>query len=158
DASGHSVGLPNGQMGNSEVGHLNIGAGRIVRMDISRIDHAIETGDFFLNPALVGAVEHAKRHGTALHLMGLGSDGGVHSWHEHLSALLRLAHDRGLSRVFVHCFLDGRDTPPQSANTFVEELVGVAEQIGVGRVASLVGRYYAMDRDKRWDRVARGYR
>jgi 2,3-bisphosphoglycerate-independent phosphoglycerate mutase len=126
-------------------------------MDISRIDHVIETGDFFLNPALVGAVEHAKRNGTALHLMGLVSHGGVHSWHEHLYALLRLAHDRGLSRVFVHCFLDGRDTPPQSANTFVAELVEVAAQIGAGRVGSLIGRYYAMDRDKRWDRVSRAY-
>ncbi len=158
DASGHSVGLPNGQMGNSEVGHLNIGAGRIVRMDISRIDHAIETGDFLLNPALVGAVEHAKRHGTTLHLMGLVSHGGVHSWHEHLYALLRLAHDNGLSRVMVHCFLDGRDTPPQSANTYVEELSTVMQQIGVGRIASVVGRYYAMDRDKRWDRVERAWK
>jgi 2,3-bisphosphoglycerate-independent phosphoglycerate mutase len=157
DASGHAVGLPNGQMGNSEVGHLNIGAGRIVRMDISRIDHAIESGDFFLNPALVGAVEHAKRRGTTLHLMGLVSHGGVHSWHEHLYALLRLARDRGLGRVVVHCFLDGRDTPPQSANIYLEELRDVMAQIGVGRIASIVGRYFAMDRDKRWDRVARAY-
>jgi 2,3-bisphosphoglycerate-independent phosphoglycerate mutase len=157
DASGHSVGLPEGQMGNSEVGHLNIGAGRIVRMDISRIDHAIETGDFFENPVLVGAVEHAKRRGTALHLMGLVSHGGVHSWHEHLYALLRLARDRELRRVFVHCFLDGRDTPPQSADVFVQELVEVMGTIGVGRVASVVGRYYAMDRDKRWERVERAY-
>lgn len=158
DASGHSVGLPNGQMGNSEVGHLNIGAGRIVRMDISRIDHAIESGDFSLNPALVGAVEHAKRHGTTLHLMGLVSHGGVHSWHEHLYALLRLARDRELTRVAVHCFLDGRDTPPQSADSFVAELIDKMREIGVGRVASVVGRYYAMDRDKRWDRVERAYR
>jgi 2,3-bisphosphoglycerate-independent phosphoglycerate mutase len=157
DASGHSVGLPNGQMGNSEVGHLNIGAGRIVRMDISRIDHAIETGDFFNNPALVGAVENAKRHGTDLHLMGLVSPGGVHSWHEHLYALLRLAKERELRRVFVHCFLDGRDTPPQSADTYVMELMSTMETIGVGRIASIVGRYYAMDRDKRWDRVERAY-
>ncbi len=158
DASGHSVGLPNGQMGNSEVGHLNIGAGRIVRMDISRIDHAIESGDFFSNPVLVGAIEHAKRHGSALHLMGLVSHGGVHSWHEHLFALLRMAHERQLGRVFVHCFLDGRDTPPQSAATYVEELQNVMAQIGVGRIASIVGRYYAMDRDKRWDRVERAYK
>jgi 2,3-bisphosphoglycerate-independent phosphoglycerate mutase len=158
DASGHSVGLPNGQMGNSEVGHLNIGAGRIVRMDISRIDHAIETGDFFENPALVGAVEHAKRSGTTLHLMGLVSHGGVHSWHEHLYALLRLSKQRELSRVVVHCFLDGRDTPPQSADTYVAELLEVMTGMGIGRVASVVGRYYAMDRDKRWDRTERAYR
>ncbi len=157
DASGHCVGLPEGQMGNSEVGHLNIGAGRIVRMDISRIDHAIETGDFFLNPVLVGAVEHAKRHGTALHLMGLVSPGGVHSWHEHLYALLRLARDRSLRRVFVHCFLDGRDTPPESAAGHVDDLKRVAAGIGVGEIATVVGRYYAMDRDKRWDRVERAY-
>jgi 2,3-bisphosphoglycerate-independent phosphoglycerate mutase len=157
DASGHSVGLPQGQMGNSEVGHLNIGAGRIVRMDISRIDHAIETGDFFHNPALVGAVEHAKRNGTDLHLMGLVSHGGVHSWHEHLYAILRLARDRELRRVYVHCFLDGRDTPPQSADVYVQELNDIAATIGVGRVASIVGRYYAMDRDKRWERVARAF-
>jgi 2,3-bisphosphoglycerate-independent phosphoglycerate mutase len=127
-------------------------------MDISRIDHAIETGDLFLNPALVGAVEHAKRNGTTLHLMGLVSHGGVHSWHEHLYALLRLAHDRDLSSVAVHCFLDGRDTPPQSANVYVAELLDVMATVGVGRVASVVGRYYAMDRDKRWDRVERAYR
>jgi 2,3-bisphosphoglycerate-independent phosphoglycerate mutase len=157
DASGHSVGLPEGQMGNSEVGHLNIGAGRIVRMDISRIDHAIETGDFFENPVLIGAVEHAKRNGTTLHLMGLVSHGGVHSWHEHLYALLRLSRDRELKRVVVHCFLDGRDTPPQSADVYVQELLQIMETIGVGRIASIVGRYYAMDRDKRWDRVKRAY-
>jgi 2,3-bisphosphoglycerate-independent phosphoglycerate mutase len=158
DASGDAVGLPDGQMGTSEVGHLNMGAGRIVRMDISRIDHAIETGDFLENPALVGAVEHAKRYGTTLHLMGLVSHGGVHSWHEHLFALLRLAHVRELQRVVVHAFLDGRDTPPQSASVYVGELVDVMAKIGVGRVASLVGRYYAMDRDKRWERVERAYR
>lgn len=157
DASGHAVGLPNGQMGNSEVGHLNIGAGRIVRMDISRIDHAIETGDFFLNPVLLGAIEHAKRNGTTLHLMGLVSHGGVHSWHEHLYALLRMARDNGLQRVAVHCFLDGRDTPPQSGAGFVQELIDRATEIGVGRVATVVGRYYAMDRDKRWDRVERAW-
>lgn len=158
DASGHSVGLPNGQMGNSEVGHLNIGAGRIVRMDISRIDCAIESGDFASNPALVGGIEHAKRHGTTLHLMGLVSHGGVHSWHEHLYALLRLAKERELRRVVVHCFLDGRDTPPQSADGYVAELESKMAEIGVGRVASVVGRYYAMDRDKRWDRVERAWR
>jgi 2,3-bisphosphoglycerate-independent phosphoglycerate mutase len=157
DASGHSVGLPEGQMGNSEVGHLNIGAGRIVRMDISRIDHAIETGDYFENPVLIGAVEHAKRNGTTLHLMGLVSHGGVHSWHEHLFALLRLAHDRELKRVAIHCFLDGRDTPPQSGDVYVQELVEITKTIGVGRIASVVGRYFAMDRDKRWDRVKRAY-
>ncbi len=158
DASGHSVGLPNGQMGNSEVGHLNIGAGRIVRMDISRIDNAIESGEFFENPVLVAAVEHAKRHGTALHLMGLVSHGGVHSWHEHLYALLRLAKRLELNRVFVHAFLDGRDTPPRSAAEFVAELEAVMAELGVGRVATIVGRYFAMDRDKRWDRVERAWR
>ncbi len=158
DASGHSVGLPNGQMGNSEVGHLNIGAGRIVRMDISRIDCAIESGEFFENPVLVAAVEHAKQHGTTLHLMGLVSHGGVHSWHEHLYALLELAKQRELTRVVVHCFLDGRDTPPQSADVYVAELERKMADIGVGRVASLVGRYFAMDRDKRWDRVARAWK
>jgi 2,3-bisphosphoglycerate-independent phosphoglycerate mutase len=156
-ASGDAVGLPKGQMGNSEVGHLNMGAGRVVRMDISRIDHAIETGDFFLNPALVAAVEHAKRHGTALHLMGLVSPGGIHSWHEHLYALLRLARERELKRVFLHCFLDGRDTPPESADVYVSDLLEIAGTLGVGKIASLVGRYYAMDRDKRWDRTARAY-
>ena len=158
DASGHSVGLPNGQMGNSEVGHLNIGAGRIVRMDISRIDCAVESGEFFGNPVLVAAVEHAKRHGTTLHLMGLVSHGGVHSWHEHLYALLELAKRRELTRVVVHCFLDGRDTPPQSADGFVGELERKMSEVGVGRVASVVGRYFAMDRDKRWDRVERAWK
>lgn len=156
EGSGRAVGLPPGQMGNSEVGHLNIGAGRIVRMDISRIDHAIETGEFFRNPALLEAMDRAR--GSALHLMGLVSHGGVHSWHEHLYALLRMAKGSGLSRVFVHAFLDGRDTPPTSGAEYVAELIEKMREYGIGRVASVIGRYYAMDRDKRWDRTEKAYR
>jgi 2,3-bisphosphoglycerate-independent phosphoglycerate mutase len=156
EGSGRAVGLPPGQMGNSEVGHLNIGAGRIVRMDISRIDHAIETGEFFHNPALLEAMDRAK--GSALHLMGLVSHGGVHSWHEHLYALLRMAKDSGLGRVFVHAFLDGRDTPPTSGAEYVADLIEKMREYGIGRVASIIGRYYAMDRDKRWDRTEKAYR
>jgi 2,3-bisphosphoglycerate-independent phosphoglycerate mutase len=158
DGSGKAVGLPPGQMGNSEVGHLNIGAGRIVRMDISRIDHAIETGEFFQNQALVQAMEHPKINDSALHLMGLVSEGGVHSWHEHLYALLRMARDRQVERVFVHAFLDGRDTPPDSGALYVANLLEKMREYGTGRVASIVGRYYAMDRDRRWERTEQAYR
>jgi 2,3-bisphosphoglycerate-independent phosphoglycerate mutase len=158
DVSGKSVGLPPGQMGNSEVGHLTIGAGRIVRMDISRIDHAIESGEFFRNEALVAAMDHALRNKTSLHLMGLVSEGGVHSWHLHLFALLRMARDRGLSRVFIHAFLDGRDTPPDSGAGYVADLIAKTKEYGAGRVASVIGRYYAMDRDRRWDRTETAYR
>ena len=157
EAHGLRVGLPAGVMGNSEVGHLNIGAGRVIRMDVSRIDHAIETGEFFSNPALVEAMDGVKTRGKSLHLMGLLSDGQVHSSQEHLYALLRMANQRGLQRVFVHSFLDGRDTPPDSAAEYVAALQSKAEEIGCGRIATLVGRYYAMDRDKRWERTQRAY-
>lgn len=153
--SGERVGLPCGLMGNSEVGHLNMGAGRIVQMDITRIDEAIATGRFFENPTLVAAVDAGKE--TALHLMGLVSDGGVHSSNEHLYALLRLAKQRGVKNVFVHCFTDGRDTPPTSGLRYVGELLDKMREYGTGRVASVVGRYYAMDRDNRWERVKRAY-
>jgi 2,3-bisphosphoglycerate-independent phosphoglycerate mutase len=158
EASGTRVGLPIGVMGNSEVGHLNMGSGRVIRMDVSRIDHAIETGEFFNNEVLVKAMDGAKTRGRALHLMGLISDGQVHSSQEHLYALLRMAKLRGLQRVYVHCFLDGRDTPPASAYGYVEALQVKCGEIGCGRIASLVGRYYAMDRDKRWERTERAYK
>jgi 2,3-bisphosphoglycerate-independent phosphoglycerate mutase len=158
EASGKRVGLPAGIMGNSEVGHLNIGSGRVVRMDLTRIDHEIETGEFYQNEALVQAIASAKTKGKALHLMGLVSDGQVHSSQEHLYALLRMAKQRGLQRVYVHCFLDGRDTPPMSAYGYVEALQVQCGHIGCGRIASVVGRYYAMDRDKRWERTERAYR
>jgi len=153
--SGERVGLPCGLMGNSEVGHLNMGAGRIVKMDITRIDEAIGTGKFFENPTLNAAVDAGKP--GALHLMGLVSDGGVHSSNQHIYALLRLAAQRGVERVFVHCFTDGRDTPPTSGKGYVAELMAKMREYGVGRVASVVGRYYAMDRDNRWERTKRAY-
>ena len=155
-ASGLDVGLPDGQMGNSEVGHLNIGAGRIVYQDLTKITKAIEDGDFFENPALLAACERAKTH--ALHIFGLLSDGGVHSHNTHLYALLELAKRQGLSRVYVHPFLDGRDTSPTSGLGYLTELEAECERIGAGRVVSLSGRYYAMDRDKRWERIDRAYR
>ncbi len=158
EASGSRVGLPAGVMGNSEVGHLNMGSGRVVRMDVSRIDYAIETGEFFANPALTGAMDAAQSSGKSLHLMGLLSDGQVHSSQEHLYALLRMAKQRGLQRVYVHCFLDGRDTPPASAYGYVEALQVKCGEIGAGRIASVIGRYYAMDRDKRWERTERAYK
>ncbi len=155
-ASGMDVGLPDGQMGNSEVGHLNLGAGRIVYQDYTRINLAIRDGSFFDNPVLAEACERA-RAGGSLHLMGLLSDGGVHSHQEHLYALLELARRRGLERVFVHAFLDGRDTPPQSGLGYVQALERVLADKGVGRIATVSGRYYAMDRDKRWDRVKKAW-
>jgi 2,3-bisphosphoglycerate-independent phosphoglycerate mutase len=158
EASGQYVGLQAGQMGNSEVGHLNIGAGRVVRMDTSRIDYAIEIGEFFRNDALIQAMEHAKSRGSALHLIGLVSHGGVHSSQEHLYTLLRMAKERNVERVFVHAFLDGRDTAPDSGAGYVAELIDKMREYGVGRVASVVGRYYAMDRDKRWERTEQAYR
>jgi len=158
EASGTRVGLPAGIMGNSEVGHLNIGSGRAIRMDVSRIDYDIETGEFFRNEALVKAMDGAKDRGTQLHLMGLVSDGQVHSSQEHLYALLRMAKERGLARIYVHCFLDGRDTPPMSAYGYVEALQTQCSHIGSGRIASVIGRYYAMDRDKRWERTERAYK
>ena len=151
-ASDRFVGLPDGQMGNSEVGHLNMGAGRVVRMDITRIDHAIATGEFFQNPVLVEAMQGALRDGRSLHLLGLVSDGGVHSQQAHLYALLKMAKQQGLNRVYVHAFLDGRDTLPTSGVGYIERLQQVMAETGVGALASVSGRYYAMDRDRRWER------
>ncbi len=156
-ASGSDVGLPEGQMGNSEVGHLNIGAGRIVYQDLTRINRAVEDGSFFDNEILTGVAAAAKEAGGALHLMGLLSDGGVHSQDTHLFALLRLAKEAGLAEVNVHCFLDGRDTPPRSALQYIRELEEQMRRLGVGRIATVSGRYYAMDRDHRWDRVKEAY-
>jgi 2,3-bisphosphoglycerate-independent phosphoglycerate mutase len=157
--SGEDVGLPVGLMGNSEVGHLNIGAGRIIWQEITRIDRAIRTGEFARNPAFVNAIDHVRRSRGSLHLIGLVSDGGVHSSDQHLRALLQLAHDQDLEagRVFVHAFLDGRDTPPRSAARYLDELEQSCKRIGVGRIATIVGRYWAMDRDKRWERVQKAY-
>src|SRR6266851_2998454 len=156
-AHGTRVGLPAGVMGNSEVGHLNMGAGRVIRMDVSRIDHDIETGEFFSNEVLVKAIDDAKSRGRQLHLMGLISDGRVHSSQEHLYALLRMAKQRGVERVFIHCFLDGRDTPPSSGADYVAALQTKIEEIGCGKIATVIGRYYAMDRDQRWERIQRAY-
>ena len=155
-ASGERVGLPAGVMGNSEVGHLNIGAGRVIRMDVSRVDYDIATGNFIRNEVLVTAMDTVKRRG-ALHLIGLLSDGKVHSSIEHLYALLKMARDRAVPQVYIHCFLDGRDTPPSSARHYLKALQDKIEEIGAGEIASVVGRYYAMDRDKRWERTQRAY-
>ena len=156
-ASGLDVGLPEGQMGNSEVGHTNIGAGRVVFQDLPRISRAIEDGSFFENEAYLEAMDDCKERDGALHLMGLLSDGGVHSHITHLFALLKMAKEQGLSKVYVHCFLDGRDVPPSSGKHYVEQLQAKIQQLGVGEIATVMGRYYAMDRDKRWDRVQRAY-
>jgi 2,3-bisphosphoglycerate-independent phosphoglycerate mutase len=156
-ASDHFVGLPDGQMGNSEVGHLNIGAGRIVQMDITRIDAAIASGEFQKNPAIVQAMKRAQEGGRQLHLFGLVSDGGVHSQLTHLYALLRTAHEYGLHRVFVHAFMDGRDTAPTGGAGYVAQLEQKMREYGVGKVASVSGRYYAMDRDKRWERERKAF-
>lgn len=156
-ASGLAVGLPDGQMGNSEVGHLNMGAGRIIYQDLTKITKAIEDGDFFENEALLDAVNNCKENNSDLHLYGLLSTGGVHSHLEHVYALLKLAKNNGLNNVYVHCFLDGRDTPPTSAKGFIETLEAKMSEIGVGKVATISGRYYAMDRDNRWDRVEKAY-
>lgn len=156
-ASGLHVGLPDGQMGNSEVGHMNMGAGRIVYQELTKISKEIQDGEFFENPALVGACQAAKKKGTALHLWGLVSDGGVHSHNTHLYALIELAKRQGLDKVYVHCFLDGRDTAPTSGLGYCQELAGKCEEIGVGRIATISGRYYAMDRDNRWERIKRAY-
>ena len=153
NASGMAVGLPEGQMGNSEVGHLNMGAGRIVYQELTRITKEIQDGDFFKNEALLAAVKNAKENNSALHFMGLLSDGGVHSHNTHLYGLLELAKREGLEKVYVHCFLDGRDTPPASGKGYIEELQAKMKEIGVGEIATVSGRYYAMDRDNRWDRV-----
>jgi 2,3-bisphosphoglycerate-independent phosphoglycerate mutase len=158
-ASGEDVGLPCGLMGNSEVGHLNIGAGRIVYQEITRIDREIREGRFQQNPALLGAIGHARAGGGRLHLFGLVSDGGVHSSDQHLRALLAMAKAQGLpgDRVVLHAFLDGRDTPPRSAQGHLERVEGWMRELGTGRVASVIGRYYAMDRDQRWERVQKAY-
>ena len=157
-AAGLDVGLPEGQMGNSEVGHLNLGAGRIVYQDYSRINRAIEDGSFMKNPALTDAIDMAKEKGLSLHLMGLLSDGGVHSHNTHLYALLEMARERSLEQVYIHAILDGRDVPPKSALTYLRELEEKIKSIGVGNVATVSGRYYTMDRDQRWDRIEMAYR
>ena len=158
NASGLAVGLPEGQMGSSEVGHLNIGAGRVVDQDLVRISKEIENGTFFENEALLKAVNNAKENGTKLHIYGLLSDGGVHSHNDHLYALLDLAKRNGVEDVYVHCFLDGRDTPPDSGITYVRELQDEMDRIGCGTIATVGGRYYAMDRDNNWDRIEKVYR
>ena len=158
NASGLAVGLPEGQMGSSEVGHLNIGAGRIVYQDLVRITKSIEDDDFFENEALLKAVNNAKEKGTSLHIYGLLSDGGVHSHNTHLYALLELAKRHGLEKVYVHCFTDGRDTPPESGKDYIQELQDKMDSIGCGKIATVGGRYYAMDRDNHWDRVEKAYR
>ncbi len=157
NASGMAVGLPDGQMGNSEVGHLNMGAGRIVYQELTRITKEIQDGTFFENPAFLKAVENCKKNDSALHLFGLVSDGGVHSHITHIYGLLELAKRNGLNKVYVHCFLDGRDTPPASGKGYVEQLEEKMKEIGVGQVASVMGRYYAMDRDNNYDRVKLAY-
>ena len=157
NASGLAVGLPDGQMGNSEVGHMNIGAGRIIYQDLTRITKAIEDGDFFENKALLAAMENCKKNNSDLHLWGLLSDGGVHSHISHVYGLLELAKKCGVEKVYVHAFLDGRDTPPASGRDYVAKLEEKMAEIGVGKVASLSGRYYAMDRDNNWDRVKKAY-
>lgn len=156
-ASGEDVGLPDGQMGNSEVGHTNIGAGRIVYQSLLRITVAVRDGSFFENPAYIAAMDAAKESGGALHLFGLMSPGGVHSHNTHTWAFLEMAKRRGLSKVYIHCFMDGRDVPPSSGKEYIEECVAKCAQIGVGKIATIAGRFYAMDRDNRWERVEKAY-
>ena len=155
--SGLAVGLPEGQMGNSEVGHTNIGAGRIVYQELTRITKSIEDGDFFSNPTLVEAIENCKKYHSKLHIMGLLSDGGVHSHMRHLFAMLELAKRKGLEDVYVHCFLDGRDTPPASAESYIIKLEEKMKEKEIGKIASISGRFYSMDRDKRWQRIEKAY-
>ncbi len=155
--SGLDVGLPDGQMGNSEVGHTNIGAGRIVYQELTRITKSIEDGDFFSIPELIGTIENCKKHHSKLHIMGLLSDGGVHSHVRHLYAILELAKRNDFEDVYVHCFMDGRDTPPASGESYITELENKMAEKGVGQIASITGRFYAMDRDKRWERVQKAY-
>ena len=157
NASGMAVGLPEGQMGNSEVGHLNMGAGRIVYQELTRIAKEIQDGDFYKNEALMAAMDNCKKNGSDLHLFGLLSDGGVHSHNTHMYALLEMAKRNGIENVYLHAFLDGRDTPPASGKDFVKEAMDKMEEIGVGQVATVMGRYYVMDRDNRWDRVELAY-
>jgi len=156
-ASGRAVGLPEGQMGNSEVGHLNLGAGRIVYQDITRIDKSIEDGDFFTNSVFLSAIENCKKHDTAMHLVGLASDGGVHSHLNHLYALLKLCKQHNLSKVYIHAITDGRDVAPDSAKLFVAQIDNECQRMGIGKVVTVIGRYYYMDRDNNWDRVQKGY-
>ena len=156
-ASGLDVGLPDGQMGNSEVGHMNMGAGRIVYQELTRITKEIQDGDFFKNEALLHAMNNVKEHDSSLHMYGLLSDGGVHSHNTHLYALLEMAKREGLKKVYVHCYLDGRDTPPASGKDFVQALQDEMDRIGTGEIATVQGRYYAMDRDNRWERVEKAY-
>ncbi|MCO8310522.1 2,3-bisphosphoglycerate-independent phosphoglycerate mutase [Pseudomonas mandelii] len=155
--SGMDVGLPDGQMGNSEVGHMNLGAGRVVYQDFTRVTKAIRDGEFFENPTICAAVDKAVAAGKAVHFMGLLSDGGVHSHQDHLVAMAELAYKRGAEKIYLHAFLDGRDTPPKSAQSSIELLDATFEALGKGRIASIIGRYYAMDRDNRWDRVSQAY-
>lgn len=155
---GKDVGLPEGIMGNSEVGHLNIGAGRVVYQLNTLIDHKIDTGEFFENPALLSAIEHSKQNNSDLHLMGLISDGGVHSSLGHLYALLDLCEREGLDRVYIHCFMDGRDTLPHSGKGFIQELENQCQKFNIGQISTIIGRYYAMDRDNRWERVEKAYK
>jgi len=157
DGSGLAVGLPRGQMGNSEVGHLNFGAGRVVYQDVTRIDTSISDGDFFSNPAFLEGMKRAKKNGTAVHLFGLVSDGCVHSSMDHIRALVKMAKDNGVTKVYLHAFMDGRDTPPHSGAGYMKEMVEYFEKTGLGKVAMVSGRYYAMDRDKRWERVEKAY-
>ncbi|WP_273525691.1 2,3-bisphosphoglycerate-independent phosphoglycerate mutase [Pseudomonas sp.] len=156
--SGMDVGLPDGQMGNSEVGHMNLGAGRVVYQDFTRVTKAIRDGEFFANPAICSAVDKAVTTGKAVHILGLLSDGGVHSHQDHLVAMAELAARRGAEKIYLHAFLDGRDTPPKSAQSSIELLDATFARLGKGRIASLIGRYFAMDRDNRWDRVEQAYR
>ena len=155
--SGLEVGLPEGQMGNSEVGHTNIGAGRIVYQDLAKITKAIEDGDFFSVPEFVKAIENCKKNNSKLHILGLLSDGGVHSHNRHLYALLELAKRKDFENVYIHCFMDGRDTPPASGEGYISELEEKIKEKGVGQIATISGRFYAMDRDKRWERVSQAY-
>ena len=156
-ADGQYVGLPEGQMGNSEVGHLNLGAGRVVHQDLSRINRAIKDGSFFKNERFLMAMNHAKENNSALHIFGLVSTGGAHSSLDHLLALIKMAAENGLKQVYVHAFLDGRDTPPQSACSFIQPVEDELKKYGLPPVATIIGRYYIMDRDNRWDRVEKGY-
>lgn len=156
-ASGMDVGLPDGQMGNSEVGHTNIGAGRIVYQELTRITKSIRDGDFFENPTLLAAMKNCRKNSSALHLMGLVSDGGVHSHNTHLYGLLEMAKRQGIEKVYIHCFMDGRDVPPESGKGFITELYNKTVELGVGEIATISGRYYAMDRELKWDRVEKCY-
>ncbi len=156
--SGLNVGLPDGQMGNSEVGHTNIGAGRVVYQELTRITKSIEDGDFFSNSEFINAIENCKKYGSKLHIMGLLSDGGVHSHIRHIFGLLELAKRKDFEDVYVHCFMDGRDTPPASGESYVSELEEKMKEKGIGKIASISGRFYAMDRDKRWERIEKAYK